>query len=299
MNAEFLITRPDSTERLFSIGESNQALFSTLTRLPYFTVVCLQEGSVELKADLSIYHVSAPAVLFFSPFQPFLIKKNEENIPMKVLHFHPDFFCILKHQKEVSCNGVLFNNLFAPPFVELTPEQSTVLESVFKQMQDESSHEELAQNDLLLSYLKIFLIHTTRYKAQNQAQIEDQIAQNSNPDHSILQKYKTMIEEFFVKEHSPSIYADKLNVSLKTLGKLTKKYFDRTPSDLIQERLMMEAKRELYLTDKSVKEIAYSLGFEDEFYFSRLFKKNTDTSPINYRKSVGEDQAKIKQIAYS
>jgi AraC-like DNA-binding protein len=88
-------------------------------------------------------------------------------------------------------------------------------------------------------------------------------------------------------------------VSLKTLGKLTKKYFDRTPSDLIQERLMMEAKRELYLTDKSVKEIAYLLGFEDEFYFSRLFKKNTDTSPINYRKAVGEDQAKVKHIAYN
>ena len=56
---------------------------------------------------------------------------------------------------------------------------------------------------------------------------------------------------------------------------------------MIGERIIMEAKRELYLTSKPIKEIAYILGFKDEFYFSRFFKRNTDVSPQLYRDTVG------------
>ena len=56
---------------------------------------------------------------------------------------------------------------------------------------------------------------------------------------------------------------------------------------LIQERVTLEAKKLLHLTYKSVKEIAAELNFEDEFYFSRYFKKNVGVSPLRYREKVG------------
>jgi len=55
---------------------------------------------------------------------------------------------------------------------------------------------------------------------------------------------------------------------------------------LISERIIIEAKRELYLTNKAVKEIAYELGYDDEYYFSKFFKVNTDISPQLYRDTV-------------
>ena len=78
-----------------------------------------------------------------------------------------------------------------------------------------------------------------------------------------------------------------MHLTPKALGRLTKKHFHKTPSDLIQERSVIEAKRELYLTDKAVKQIAWKLGFEDEYYFSRLFKLNADVSLAQYRQTVG------------
>jgi len=60
-----------------------------------------------------------------------------------------------------------------------------------------------------------------------------------------------------------------------------------TLSDLITERIIVEAKRELYLTNKTVKEIAYELGYDDEYYFSRVFKAKTDISPQSYRETIG------------
>ena len=78
-----------------------------------------------------------------------------------------------------------------------------------------------------------------------------------------------------------------LNISAKALAKITKTYFNKTLTDLISERIIIEAKRELYLTNKPVKEIAYQLGYEDEHYFSRFFKNNADISPQLYRDTVG------------
>jgi YesN/AraC family two-component response regulator len=58
-------------------------------------------------------------------------------------------------------------------------------------------------------------------------------------------------------------------------------------TDLISERIIIEAKRELYLTSKTIKEIAYELGYNDEHYFSRFFKTNADVSPQIFRETVG------------
>jgi AraC family transcriptional regulator, transcriptional activator of pobA len=55
----------------------------------------------------------------------------------------------------------------------------------------------------------------------------------------------------------------------------------------LTERIMVEAKRELYLTSKPVKAIAYELGFDDEYYFSRFFKNKAEVSPQLYRETVG------------
>jgi AraC family transcriptional regulator, transcriptional activator of pobA len=78
-----------------------------------------------------------------------------------------------------------------------------------------------------------------------------------------------------------------LNISPKALGKITRNHFNKTLTNMIAERIIIEAKRELYLTSKPVKSIAYELGFNDEFYFSRFFKNNAEVSPQLYRDTVG------------
>jgi len=143
----------------------------------------------------------------------------------------------------------------------------------------------LAQHELLVSYLKIILITASRLKLEQQPMAAESLKDNRQP--FILQKLKDAIEENFKTRHSASEYADLLYISPKSLAKITKSHFNKTLSSLINERIIIEAKRELYLTDKTVKEIAYELGYEDEFYFSRFFKTNTDLSPQLYRDSVG------------
>ena len=200
-----------------------------------------------------------------------------------LIHFHPDFFCIHKHQKEVACNGVLFNNIYESPATQLTEEEVSGLAPLITQLRTEIRQPALAQYELMVSYLKILLITASRYKVSRQTNF--QTRQNEEP--FILKTLKDAIEDHYRTKHRPADYAALLSISVKALNRLTVIHFNRTLSNLIAERIIIEAKRQLYLTTKPVKAIAYELGFNDEFYFSRFFKANSQVSPQIYRSTVG------------
>lgn len=268
--------------KLFSFEDNG--FFDHIQRNNYFSLIWVQEGNGRLKADFSEYDFDANTLFAFSPYQPYMISTDR---PIKgvAIYFHPDFFCIFKHHKEVSSNGVLYNNIYNPPFVKIDQSSAATLQMLCEQIKTEMQNADLAQYELLVSYLKIFLITAARLKTQQQPEAAAVLKDNKEP--FILQKLKDAIEENFKTKHAPSDYAEMLYITPKALAKITKSYFNKTLSSLINERIIIEAKRELYLTNKTIKQIAYELGYEDEYYFSRFFKVNADVSPQVYRDTVG------------
>lgn len=268
----------------------NNSSFDHLQRVNYYSLILITKGTYKLKADIAEYNFTENTLLCFTPYQPFMIE-TDDIISGFVINFHPDFFCIHKHQKGVACNGVLFNDIYTPPYLLLEEKDMNFLFSLFEQMKSEMKNVQLAQYELLVSYLKIFLITASRLKVNQLPQVKKDFADIKEP--FILQNLKDAIEKHFKTKHSANDYALLLNVSSKTLAKTTKSHFNKTLTDLISERIIIEAKRELYLTSKTVKEIAYELGYEDEHYFSRFFKTNADVSPQLFRETVGFARAEI------
>lgn len=267
--------------KLLSFDDNSH--FDHIQRNNYFSLIWITKGKGTIKADFAEHHFNENSLLAFSPYQPFMIG-TKESIQGIAIHFHPDFYCILKHQKEVSCNGILFNNVYQPPFTAVTDHAKTTFQMVIDQIKTELQNTAIAQYELLISYLKIFLITATRLKTD--------LSEESKPlpdskEPFILQNLKDAIEDNFKTKHSAGHYAELLNISPKALAKLSKNYFNKTLTDLIAERIIIEAKRELYMTNKTVKEIAYELGYDDEHYFSRFFKTNADVSPQLYRETIG------------
>lgn len=266
--------------KIFSFDDNRH--FDHLQRHNYYSLIWIKTGEGKLKADFSEYDFTGNTLFAFSLYQPFMF--SSENIKGVAIQFHPDFFCIHKHQNEVACNGVLFNNIYQPPFTLIDEISSLTFESLYEQIQNEMQNQALAQYELLVSYLKIFLIKASRLKAE---QLPNFPENTSQKEPFILQNLKNSIESNFKIKHSASDYAEDLNISAKALAKITKTYFNKTLTDLIAERIVIEAKRELYLTNKTVKEIAFELGYEDEYYFSRFFKNNAEVSPQLFRETVG------------
>ncbi len=286
-NSTYTLINKQSGELAFKLSKFESLHhFDHVQRLNYYSLIWIKKGKGEATIDFNSYSYDANYLFAFSPYQPFLFETTAPTEGV-VIHFHPDFFCIHKHQKEVACNGILFNNIYQPPFVVINEQGAQTLDMVIGEMEKDIAANDLALNEAVLSYLKIFLINGSRLKGEQlpeQPKVEEE-------DIFIVQKLKDSIESHYKVKHSPKDYAEDLNISLKALAKISKKHFNKTLTALISERIIIEAKRELYLTSKSIKEIGYDLGYEDEFYFSRFFKKNTNISPTTYRKTVGFNRA--------
>lgn len=281
----FTLTNQQNGKPAFKIFSfDDNSFFEQLQRNSFFTLIWVKKGTGRINADFDSHDFGPDTLFTFAPYQPFVFSGSGP-IAGVAIYFHFDFFCIHKHQKELELNGVLYNNVYQPPFVTVDENAALTFDMVCQQMERELQHPALAQYELLLSYLKIFLITASRLKMDQQPNLTLKAKDNKEP--FILQKLKDAIEENFRTRHSPGEYADMLYISPKALAKITKTHFNKTLSSLINERIIIEAKRELYLTGKTVKEIAYELGYEDEYYFSRFFKVNAEVSPQMYRDSVG------------
>jgi AraC family transcriptional activator of pobA len=273
--------------KLFSFEDNSY--FDHLQRNNYYSLIWIMEGNGKLKTDFAEYNFGSNSLFSFTPYQPFMFLSNL--IRGIAIYFHSDFFCIHKHQTEVTCNGVLFNNIYQMPFVLVDESLQNTLNKLIEQIKAEMQNPGLAQYELLISYMKIFLISASRSKTEQQPPAMQSKKGNKEP--IVLQNLKEAIEKDFKSKHTPGDYAVLLNISPNALAKITKKHFNKTLTDLITERIIIEAKRELYLTNKSVKAIAYELGYDDEYYFSRFFKKNTDIPPQVYRETVGFGKAEL------
>ena len=135
--------------------------FDHLQRKNYYSLILLQQGLPTLKVDLSEYAMSEGAMICLSPYQPFMLTADHKCTGWG-LHFHPDFFCTYRHQNEIETEGVLFHNFHQAPYFKLTEE--SIFLNLLDQMSRELAKNKIAQHEVLVAYLKIFLIEAVRQK---------------------------------------------------------------------------------------------------------------------------------------
>jgi len=100
----------------------------------------------------------------------------------------------------------------------------------------------------------------------------------------LLSSFKIMVEDKYHQQWTVQQYAAALNTSVSSLNRLCNNSLGVTAKVVIQERLLVEAKRRLIYTGESLEQTAYTLGFKDPAYFSRFFKKLEGTTPSGFRK---------------
>ena len=196
---------------------------------------------------------------------------------IKLIKWNRDFYCIIDHDSEVSCKGILYYGASTVPIIRPNDEDIDILETVLKMFQIEMKSKDNLQLEMLQMMLKRLLILCTRiYKAQNNYS-------DTNANIDIIREYNYLVEQHFKEKHTVNEYADLLNKSPKTLSNLFKKNGEITPLKFIQNRIMLEARRLLTYSNLSVSEIAYDLGFSDIQVFSRFFKGQEGFSPQKFK----------------
>ncbi|PQJ80143.1 helix-turn-helix domain-containing protein [Polaribacter porphyrae] len=241
-----------------------------------YSIYWIKEGKGIYNIDFEQYNFEDNILFFLSPGQVFTVDSEEIKTAYKIT-FVRDFYCIQTHDKEVACNGILFNNIYETPFVKPCEKDTKKLNFILESLIDEFQQEETAQYDMLQSYLKQFMIFAVRVQKENHIIKE-------NTETRLFKDFSTLVEQNFRKMHAVTDYANRLGVSPKSISKHFQKLGTKTPSDFIKNRILLEAKRLLIYTDKTVKEIAFELGFNDPAYFTRFFTKGISKSPLQFKK---------------
>jgi AraC-like DNA-binding protein len=169
-----------------------------------------------------------------------------------------------------------FTNYQNHPVIKLSDEAFSKLMYEFNAIKEELKSE----NSLVhLINARAAVIAAIVSKEAEQVFTEFKVYQ-SNPR---LAKFNMLIDEFYKEEKSVIFYADKLHISANYLNILCKKHLKVSATQLIQQRIIIEAKRLLKSGDLSIKEIAFDLGFTDHAYFSNFFKAQTNITPSEFR----------------
>lgn len=268
----------DTGNVLLGLDHPEDNTLASPAQFAEYTVILITEGEGIFHADFASFPFTSPVILFSTPQQSIYIKETK---PVKsvMLQFHSDFYCIEYHRNEVACNGLLFNNIYIEPSLKLSQGELDSYLQLILQINDEFKQPD--PSDIVLrAYLQLFLAKSSSIKIKS---IEKQkIFKDEKMD-----LFKQLLEENFLTLHKPSDYASLLAMTPNNFTKQCTRRFNKTPSQLIQERLILEAKKQLHLTRLSIKEIAFALKFQDEYYFSRVFKKMTKISPQAFRNTTG------------
>lgn len=119
---------------------------------------------------------------------------------------------------------------------------------------------------------------------------DDQGAATSSRDHDLLVRYRALLERHFKEERNLGFYADALAVTRARLNAACKSRAGKTASDLLHERIVIEAKRYLVYSESSVAQVAHMTGFDDPAYFNRFFAQRAGVSPGTFRKQMQRQQ---------
>ena len=206
---------------------------------------------------------------------------SKTKLPLASILFNREFYCIADHDSEVSCNGILFFGTQDLPIISVEGDQLRKFNIWYDVFVDEFSTPDTIQGDMLQMLLKRLIIMSTRLAKE---QLIVKTLDNDQID--TIRKFNFLVDVHYKTKRKVSDYAEMLFKSPKTLSNLFSIYNQKSPQQIILQRLVLEAKRLIHFTDKQNQEIAYDLGFNDPAHFSRFFKKMTQMTPSEYRENL-------------
>ena len=239
-------------------------------RHDYHFFILQEKGVFHLEIDFEKHQVKKPSVIYIAPNQVHRVIKGE-NVELCLLainneNMHPEY---LKLLQEISPTKPL----------PLDSKQLSLISQTFLLCINlfEEMGSKLYQSSLKDSCNTLISLFLAQYLERSKQ------ADTLSRFDFVTRAFKLALEQHFVKDKQPAGYAQKLNISVSYLNECVKNTTGFPVSYHIQQRVILEAKRLLFYSSKSVKEIAAELGYEDYAYFSRLFNKATGMTALTFR----------------
>lgn len=254
---------------------SGKDMVQELHRHSFFYILVLEKGKGTHHIDFIPHPVQDDAVFIMRPGQVHELSL-ENGSTGYLLKFSPDFYAPLSE-----ADSQVLRKVSSKDFYVLSRDTMENVLFLLRNIYKENKEKQESYMEAIRSYLAVFFIKLLR---QSQ---EAAVSANHSSDYmqERLEAFQELIITSAAQFKQVSHYAEQLNLSTYQLNAITKARLNKTCSELINDNLLLEAKRYLLATSNQVNQIAWHLGYEDVSYFVRFFKKHTGYSPEAFRKT--------------
>ena len=243
----------------------------------YLIIFLRHAGGTRQWIDTTPYTLQDNTIYFSGP-NNIIVKEEFKQLWSTGIAFTNDF---LSYQENAALSNLpLLQNPHDVHELLLTEVDVHFVEDLLSRINAEYQHPGEWQQRMLGAYLTVLLTYLSRLYNEQFKHTEP------SAEKLLLKKFQAKIDERFRDLHEVSEYATQLNISAGHLSELVKAQSGKPAIKHIHDRLVMEARRLLFHTDNSLKEISFDLGFTDASYFNRFFKRETGITPAEYRASI-------------
>ncbi len=245
----------------------------------FYQIVWFRRGSGTHRIDFVDYPVSDNTIFFISPGQIHAFDGNDNYSGVIVL-FNASFLVDEETSESIFLKYNVFNAYDSLPFYNVSEEEAERLMLLVNEMNREYSLTgAFAHKDYMQYLVRLFLIRVQRSGERREI---PKLYVSSIANRTFV-CFRQLLEQNFHRVHTVKEYADMLHISSRTLTKYVSESAHTSPLHIINDRIVLEAKRQLLHTALSIKEIGFSLGFEDPSYFVKFFKRMTGSMPGEFR----------------
>ncbi len=264
--------------RIERIEPTTNAVSNDVHRHDFHELFFFASGSGEHMIDLEQVTINAPCVHLVAPGQVHQLDRSADMQGLVVM-----FATSAQLGQGHVARAELFMHADRPCAFSVDGDQLRESNTLVEMMETELERTTGPVGDVVEGILGILLIKCAHWAKTNSGEAFSKADTSDSVD-----RFVDLVERGFIEERQVGKYAAQLSISADHLNEQVKKRLGRTASSVIQERLMLEAKRLLLHADLSIKEVGYALNMKDPAYFTRWFHKVEGDTPAAFRSRIRE-----------
>lgn len=282
--------QPAPLHPLISIINYGQAEFDAADLeagiiLNFYKISFKTKFSGKLKYGQGFYDFEEGGMSFVAPGQLLRMQEEEADYDGMSLHIHPDLLRNYALDSQIRQYG--FFSYSASEGLYLSEKEKKTVLSIYQFIEDELNERiDKFSQDVIISQIELLLNYANRF-------YDRQFITRKAVNNDLLSKLEEHLEIYFIEERSlinglPSVntIAESLNVTPRYLSDLLRNLIGLNTQQFIHEKVIEKAKEFLAKDQMTIAQIAYYLGFEHSQSFNKLFKRKTNQSPSDYKKSL-------------
>lgn len=258
------------------IKYTSQSPLSGPKRVLKYILFWCKKGKAHISIDQHYFTILSNQTITITSGQYHQVKEVKGELI--VLEFTLDFFCKNDNDIELIFHNGLFCHFGMNEII--TIKNTIIFNDLITRIESELLQKPYQYLITIHSCIELILIEINRAKIENGDEIW-------KPD-ALFLKFLEQVRNNFSQNFPVSHFAKILGTTQAKLNELSKLHTNKTAQNVIYSLIISEAKRLLFYTSLSIKEIAYALGFNDPFYFSNFFKKHTGKSPLDFKKEAAQ-----------